>query len=134
MNIKLTDDQLDKEVLFQLKLHQGAAHPLGRWEMVVKIFGTGADFPQDDSNVYDRQVRESVARLRKSGMLICDMGDSRGRFLATSAQEYQAFRRYYGAQAFEKLETIREMDRAADEQFPNRLQPALFPIPEARKL
>ena len=74
-----------------------------------------------------------MARLRKSGLLICDMGDGSGRFLAMSAQEYQAFRQYYGSQAFEKLETIRAMDRAADEMFPNRLQPSLFNLSEARK-
>ena len=133
MSPKLTDEQLDREVLFHLKLHLGAAHPIGRWAIVMKIFGAGAAVPRSDSNIYDRQVRESVARLRKGGLLVCDVGDGSGKFLAVSAQEYQAFRQYYGAQAFEKLEILRAMDRAADEQFPNRLQPSLFDLSEARK-
>lgn len=123
---KLTDDQLDKEVLFQLKQHRGKDHPIGRWEMVVKIYGLGADIPQSDDNNADREIRFAVHRLRKSGVLICDMGDGKGRFLAETVDEYQAFRLKYGSRAFEVMETLREMDRAAEQEFPDLKQPRLL--------
>jgi hypothetical protein len=59
-------------------------------------------------------------------VLICDMGDGHGRYLAATIEEYQAFRQYYGAGAFERLATIREMDKAAEEVWPDVLQMRLL--------
>jgi DNA-binding FadR family transcriptional regulator len=121
-----TDDELDREVLFQLKMHVGHKNAVDRWELVAKIFGPGADLPRSDDNVSDRQIREAVRRLRRQGVIICDMGDGRGRFLAETSDEYQAFRQYFGAGAFEKIETMHEMDKAAQQLWPNALQPRLL--------
>jgi hypothetical protein len=123
---KYSDEQLDKDVLHLLKQHQGQEHPLGRWETVARLFGPAAAYPQTDDNLYDRQIRESVARLRRRGVLVCDMGDGRGRFLAANLAEYDAFRAYYGSGIFERMETIREMDDAARREFPDELQPRLL--------
>jgi len=123
---KLTDEQLDQEVLYWLKQHKGKQNPMGRWELVERIFGMEAARVQSDDNLFDRQIRESVARLRRSGVLICDMGDGHGRYLAATVEEYQTFRQYYGSGAFEKLATIREMDKAAEGEWPNALQMRLL--------
>lgn len=123
---KYTDDQLDVEVLHFLKQHRGKANPIGRWELVARIYGPVAASDQNDDNFADRQIRESVARLRRRGLLICDMGDGRGRYLAESLEEYQSFRQYFGAAAFEKLATIREMDSQAEQEWPSELQPRLL--------
>lgn len=123
---RYSDDALDMGVLTMLKQHVGQQHPIGRWELVVRIFGRGADLPQTDDNIADRQIRDSVARLRRQGILICDMGDGRGRFLAASLDEYNAFRQYYGSAVFERLETIQEMDRSAGRTWPDALQPRLL--------
>ena len=72
---KISEQQLDAEVLFQLKQHRGRNNPIGRWQLVAKIYGPEAMHPQNDDNMADRQIRESVERLRKSGALICDMAD-----------------------------------------------------------
>jgi len=112
--------------LFFLKGHTGKENPMGRWEMVAKIYGPEACFPESDDNFADRQIRQAVARLRKRGVLICDMGDGMGRYLAATLEEYQGFRRYYGAGAFEKMETIRRMDQAAEQEWPEVLQPRLL--------
>jgi hypothetical protein len=130
---KYTDEQLDREVLFLLKQHLGQKNPIGRWEIVARLFGPEACAPRNDDNLADRQVRESVARLRKAGVLVCDMGDGAGRFLAQSLEEYQAFRLKYGSRAYEVLETLREMDKAAGQLWPNVLQPALFDAPATRQ-
>jgi len=121
-----TDEQLDREVLYWLKQHRGRQNPMGRWELVERIFGLDAARVRGDDNLADRHVREAVARLRKRGVLICDMGDGQGRYLAATLEEYQAFRQYYGSGAFEKLETIREMDKAAEEVWPDALQMRLL--------
>lgn len=122
----LTDDQLDANVLYFLKKHRGKANPIGRWELVAKIYGPEAALPEDDSNRADREIRESVKRLRRAGVLICDMGDGRGRFLADNKAEYDAFRTYFGAAAFEKMETLRAMDDAVVCEFPDEQQPRLL--------
>ncbi|MBI5933294.1 MAG: hypothetical protein HY867_06265 [Chloroflexi bacterium] len=123
---KFSDDQLDASVLHFIRQHRGKANPIGRWELVAKIFGPVAAADQNDDNFADRQIRESVMRLRRRGALICDMGDGRGRYLADSVEEYQAFRQYFGAAAFEKLATVKEMDKAADQEWPSELQPRLI--------
>lgn len=120
------DEQLDRDVLFWLKHHIGKQNAIGRWELVQRIFGEEAARVQSDENPYDRQIREAVVRLRRSGLLICDMGDGRGRYIAATLEEYQAFRKYYGAGAFEKLETIREMDKAAGRTWSDPLQEKLL--------
>jgi hypothetical protein len=126
MAFHFTDEQLDVEVLQQLKQHYGQTHAIGRWELVEKIFGSIPLIDRTNDNVCDRQVREAVERLRKSGVLICDMGDGSGRFLATTVQEYQAFRNRYGGRAFAIIETLREMDKAAAKQWSNPMQPNLL--------
>lgn len=109
--------QLDRDVLFHLSIHRGKGDPIGRWELVEKIFGRAAREPESDENLYDRHVRASVERLRVEGHLICDMGDGRGRYLASTADQYWAFRMKYGSHAFQILETIGHMDGAAGRQF-----------------
>ena len=123
---KYSDQQLDGHVMQAFTRHIGKQNPIGRWELVAWIFGAAAAVSQDDNNVYDRQIRESIARLRKAGALICNMGDGRGMYVASSQDEYNEFRQYYGSAAFEKLEIIRAMDLAANEQFPDRLQMKLL--------
>jgi hypothetical protein len=124
---KYTDDQLDLEVYLLLKKHIGREWAIGRWEMVKRLFDAEAAWPQNDDNLADRDIRESVARLRRQGRPICDMGDGRGRFLAASLEEYQAFRLAYGGRAFEVLETLRAMDRTAEQTWvTNPLQPSLI--------
>lgn len=122
----LTDEQLDSEVLFQLKQHRGSKHPIGRWELVAKIYGPVSPQAQNDNNPHDRHIRQAVERLRKRGVLICDMGNGQGRYLAESLEEYQAFRLKYSSRAYEILETLREMDKAADTAWGNPLQQRLI--------
>lgn len=123
---KFTDGQLDGHVMQAFTRHVGKGNPIGRWELVAWIFGPAAAVPQDDNNVHDRQIRESIARLRRSGALICNLGDGRGMYLASNYEEYAEFRAYYGSAAFEKLEIIRALDHAAREQFEDALQPRLI--------
>jgi hypothetical protein len=123
---RYNDEQLDAEVLFAIKQHVGRQHPIGRWELVAKIFGPVAAGDQNDNNPADRQIRESVERLRKRGVLICDMGDGVGRYMAETYDEYKAFRAKYGSRAFAIIDTLHEMDEAAKREFPDILQPRLL--------
>ncbi len=126
MPIKLTDEQLDASVLFCLKQHRGRNNPIGRWQLVAKIYGPEAMHPQSDDNLADRQIRESVERLRKSGALICDMADGKGRFLPETVEEYRAFRAKFGSRAWAIIDTLKEMDKAAEHEWPDLNQPKLL--------
>ncbi len=123
---KLADLELDTELRRILTEHCGHQSAIERWTLVSRIFGADAAHPRNDDNFADRRIRESVARLRGTGMLICDLGDGHGRYLATTADEYRAFRSRYGSAAFQVMETLRAMDQAANQKFPNSLQPALL--------
>ena len=121
-----TDEALDREVLFVIRQHQGKQNAIGRWELVERLFGRAACEPRNDQNTADRDIRDSVSRLRKRGVLICDMGDGTGRYIASTVEEYQAFRLKYSSRAYEVLETVREMDKAAAQEWPNPLQQRLL--------
>ena len=130
---KYTDEQLDREVAFLLRSHRGKANAINRWDMVEYLFGVGTSYPRNDSNYPDRRIRESIERLRKS-MLICDMGDGSGRFMAANYAEYLEFRAKYISRAFPIMQTAAAMDAVAREAFTDeyiehqreKLQPSLF--------
>jgi hypothetical protein len=124
--MRYSEEQLDTEVLFLLKQHTGQACPIGRWELVLKVYGPVAAQDQNDGNYADRQIRESIERLRKRGILVCDMSDGSGRFLASSLEEYQEFRLKYGSRAFSIMHTLAQMDKAAAQQWENPLQPRML--------
>lgn len=123
---RFSDEELDREVLHVLKQHTGKNNPVGRWELVSKIFGASSAIQQNDENPADRVIRESIARQRKNGLLVCNMGDGRGSYLASTLDEYTEFRQYYGSAAFEKISIIHNMDDAAKDHFPDMLQPRLL--------
>lgn len=123
---QFTDAELDREVLFVMNMHRGQENAVSRWELVEKVFGRDAALVRSDGNTYDRQLRQSISRLRMRGHIICNLGEGSGYFLATTPEEYQAFRSYFGAHAFPIMETIRELDKAAEEKWPNPLQPRLI--------
>src|SRR3989304_5961364 len=54
----------------------------------------------------DRQVRKAIENLREQGVLICNLLDGEGYFMADTLEEYQAFRAQYGSYAFTMLEKI----------------------------
>lgn len=125
-NTFISDDELDHEVLYVINMHRGQQNAISRWEMVEKVFGRDAALVRSDGNTQDRQLRRSIERLRKQGHIISNLGEGSGYFLATTPEEYQAFRSAYGAHAFPIMETIKEMDKAAREQWPNPLQPRML--------
>lgn len=122
----LTDDDLDREMLFVIRMHKGQVNAIRRWDLCLKIFGADAAIDRNDGNTYDRQARRSIERLRRQGHIICNLGSGDGYFLAVTPEEYQSFRAVYGSHAFPIMETIREMDKAAGQQWENPLQPRML--------
>ena len=119
-------EELCERVLLELAHHVGKLNAIDRWVLAVRIFGTGADIPKSDDNHFDRRIRRVVEVLRGRGNLICNLGDGRGWYLAGSDEEYRAFRAVYGSHALPIMETIHAMDKRAQEQWPNALQPRLL--------
>ena len=128
MRTVLTDEQLDEVLKKLFALHQGKANAIKRWDLVIKVFGAGADLPRTDANNYDRQIRESVERLRNHGVLILNLNDGRGRYLAANEAEYMEFRNVYVKQVKSIAAVLRTMDKQAVRVYPSILQPALFDL------
>ena len=124
----MTDEQLDEILKKLFQLHQGKTNAIKRWDLVVKVFGEGSDIPRTDANGYDRQIRDSVERLRNHGVLILNLNDGRGRYLAANEAEYLEFRNVYVKQVKSIAAVLRTMDKQAVRVYPSILQPALFDL------
>lgn len=125
-----TDEELDSELLYILNQHVGKANAIKRWDLVAKIFGPVAAHLQNDGNVDDRRIREAVNRLRSRAHLICDLGNAQGRYLANNEAEFWEFYASYLKPLKARSEILRVMKKAAQEKWPNLLQPSLFSIDE----
>jgi hypothetical protein len=56
------------------------------------------------------------------------MGDGKGRFIASTEEEYRAFRSSYLKPLVSRAQVVHAMDKHAVEKWPNVLQPALFDL------
>lgn len=128
MRAIMTDEQLDEILKKLFQLHQGKTNAIKRWDLVIKVFGEGSDVPRTDANGYDRQIRDSVERLRNHGVLILNLNDGRGRYLAANEAEYLEFRNVYVKQVKSIAAVLRTMDKQAVRVYPSILQPALFDL------
>lgn len=128
MRTVMTDEQLDEILKKLFQLHQGKTNAIKRWDLVIKVFGEGSDIPRTDANGYDRQIRDSVERLRNHGVLILNLNDGRGRYLAANEGEYLEFRNVYVKQVKSIAAVLRTMDKQAVRVYPSILQPALFDL------
>lgn len=127
MNTFRSKAELDHWVLYQLMQHVGAANAVLRAELVRAVFDVDLVRHDVQRDPLDRQVRESIERMRHQGALVCNLGSGDGYFMAATLEEYQAFRAMYGSHAFPILDAIREMDRAAEQQWDaSPLQPRMI--------
>lgn len=109
--------ELDRVVLHFINMHRGRENAINRWVLVERVFGAGAAAQplRNNNNIWDRQVRDSIERLRESGQHICNLGD--GYFMAITRDEYEKFKASYLSAAYRKLEITRMMDESADERW-----------------
>ena len=128
MPMPMIDEELDEKLTKFFALHQGKENAIKRWDLVVKVFGVGSDIPRTDANSQDRQIRNSIERLRNHGVLILNLNDGRGRYLAASQAEYLEFRNVYVKQVKSIAAVLRTMDKQAVRVYPSILQPALFDL------
>jgi len=129
---KMNDAELDNKLREILRWHVGKERAITRWQLVRDVFGV--DVPQhlqNDDNKEDRFIREAVSRLRRNGLLICDLGNGAGRYIAANEAEFWELYQYYAKPLKVRAETLRAMKRSAGQQWPNVLQPSLFAFDEA---
>lgn len=125
---KFTDEQLDKFLLYVLGQHIGKEKAVERWTLVETVFGEHVPAPfRNDDHPQDRDIRYAVSRLRKQGHLICDLGNGVGRYIAANEAEFWELYNYYIKPIKARAEVARAMKRAAEQRWPNVLQPSLFP-------
>lgn len=123
-----TDEELDRHVLYFLQKPTVTAESrLDRWLLVEQVFGERVpEHERDDKHSLDREIRDSVKRLRRAGHLICDMGDGSGRWIAKSREEFWKFYGYFIKPITDQARTARAMKKSAERLFPDLLQPSLF--------
>lgn len=127
---KLNDQELDRQVLHLITQHVGKANAIDRWVMVEKLFGAEAVEPQSDDNIWDREIRYSVNRLRLAGWHICDLGDGHGRYIAQNEAEFWEWYGSYAKPLKSRADILRAVKKSAMERWPNLLQPSLFNLDE----
>jgi hypothetical protein len=124
---QLSNEELDRRVLFELGFHHGEENAVNRWELVEKVFHV--QVPEDernDDNLLDRDIRYAVSRLRKRGELIGDLGNGAGRYMIRTEGEFWKWYGYYVKPMAERRQIAEAMKDAAKEKFPSLLQPSLF--------
>jgi len=124
---KLNQIQLENEVLFIINMHQGEQNPIDRWTFAKKVYGDDAvtDETKNDNNPYDRSVRDMLEFLRvKREMLICNLGDGRGYYLARTREEYKRWKKYYLGASITKYTVVSVTDKVADRKFGPEPKPA----------
>ena len=125
----MTNDELDREVLFILLRHQGKENRVDRWELVERVFGEPVEpLLRNDNNLYDRDIRYAVGRLRAAGHLICDLGDGAGRWMAATEKEFWEFYGYFIKPIKSRSDVARALKEAARKRWPNLMQPSLFDL------
>lgn len=107
-------DELDEIVLHLLKDHHGREKPIQREVLLQEC--------QQHQVCTDSEMRLAIQFLRDKGHRICNMKDGRGYFIASTYEEYKAFRDKYGQVAFSTLATIKAMDEYAPEQMGMELE------------
>ena len=125
----MNNDELDREVLFILLRHQGKENRVDRWELVERVFGEPVEpLLRNDNNLYDRDIRYAVGRLRAAGHLICDLGDGAGRWMAATEKEFWEFYGYFIKPIKSRSDVARALKEAARKRWPNLMQPSLFDL------
>jgi hypothetical protein len=130
---KMDNDKLDEMVLYFLSRHVGEQNKIDRWTLAERVYGVSIPaIERNDKNSFDRNVRESVSRLRNRGELICDVGNGQGRWMAANIDEFWKFYAYFVSPISAKAYTARVLKKAALQKF-NQQQPSLWsaPIPVA---
>jgi len=123
---KMSDEELDKMVLYFLSSHVGENNKIDRWALAERVYGVSIPaIERNDKNSLDRNVRESVSRLRNKGELICDVGNGQGRWMAANIDEFWKFYAYFVSPISAKANTARILKKSALQKF-NQLQPSLF--------
>ena len=122
-----TDDQraLDEKVLDALWDHRGKKNRISRVELVMKIFGVKVNKGQLANNKLDRQIRESIERLRQEYVILSSSGMD-GYWFPETMGEVAGYLAEIESRASKLLQQKARMQRNAEQQFQPRVQETLF--------
>ena len=114
---------LEKHILTALSNRVGKDNAIKRYDLLSVI----NSIPGFDKTS-DRQLRKSINDLRKGGQLIASLAtEDGGYYVCANLEEYYEFaNRELGAKIRDMSETLREMEKAARQQFGDSFQPSLI--------
>jgi hypothetical protein len=112
----LTDEQLETQVRAILLSHKGKENRISRWQLVEMIFGREAAANRSGNNVYDRRIRDAIAKWRDVDLIVSSSGQS-GYWLAADMVEIEEIAAEYISRSREMEEYARNLRRRGAEVF-----------------
>lgn len=112
-----SQEDLDGQVLSALFEHRGKSNRIGRRELVNQIYKLNLTKEDNIANLHaDRQVRESIERLRKTHIILSSSGNG-GYWMPESAAEVERYSAEIVSRARKLEQQSRRLLRMAEENF-----------------
>jgi hypothetical protein len=113
---ELTEQQLETQVRAILLSHKGKANRISRWELVEMIFGREAAGNRSNNNIYDRRIREAIARWRDVDLIVSS-SSAGGYWLAVDLADVEVIAEEYVSRSREMEARARDLRRRGMEVF-----------------
>lgn len=112
---------VDADLLAVLQMHVGKDQRISRRAMIERVFGVKvAEGENLSNNSYDRQIRESIERLRGQHLILSSSGDG-GYWMPGSLDEVTEFTAEIVSRARKMEDYARHMERMAVEMFGSQI-------------
>jgi hypothetical protein len=112
----LTEQQLETQVRAILLSHKGKEQRISRWELVTRIFGVEAAANRSNNNIYDRRIREAIAKWRDHDLIVSSSSQG-GYWLAADMQDVELIAEEYVSRSREMEARARNLRKRGAEVF-----------------
>lgn len=119
--ITITDEQLETQVRSILLAHKGRENRISRWQLVEIIFGREAAANRSNNNLYDRRIREAIAKWRDHDLIVSS-SSAGGYWLAADMDDVELIAQEYVSRAREMEERARNLRKRGAEVFGPQMQ------------
>lgn len=108
--------EIEAEVRHILSFHKGKANPVGRWELVERIFGREAAANRGNNNPFDRQIRQAIEKYRIPDF-ICSTSGQAGYWIADDMDDIESVAVEFEKRATQELDKARNLRKRGMERF-----------------
>lgn len=112
-----TDEEIESEVRHILSFRKGKENKISRWELVERVFGREAAANRSsNNNLYDRKIREAIAKWRDIDLIVSSSGSS-GYWLAADMEDIELIAEEYVKRSRIMEEKARNLRKRGAEKF-----------------